>query len=348
MTSTVQLQDGGAGDASPATDAVIADPSGPSTRDRSITVAVVSGAGAPNFTFKLESCPGTATVGAAGAPPTLRSRRAGRERRPGPEHRARQHRRLELGRHRVHAAEPEPALPPLGHDAPPGVGLEPHRHQLHRRDQQNGNSDLANARNIYLAEHADRPRRPAPATFATERRRASRCTRRATAAANGSVNNLAGASFQAYSNATYTTAVPGATCTTDGTGTCVVGGLSRTPPTTSARPPRRRTSSASTPSPPRAVVPRSTARASPPVASGSNIEHPRLRQPADQPGVPERVRHQHRPRHGPLQLHQRRRARRDEDVGQGLRHRPPGHAVEGRWIHLRHQRRRRAATATSP
>ena len=45
-------------------------------------------------------------------------------------------------------------------------------------------------------------------------------------AANGSVNNLAGASFQVYSNATYTTAVPGATCTTDGTGTCVVGGLS--------------------------------------------------------------------------------------------------------------------------
>ena len=53
---TVQLQDGGAGDAGPAADAVIADPSGPSTRDRSITAKVVSGAGAPTFTLKLESC----------------------------------------------------------------------------------------------------------------------------------------------------------------------------------------------------------------------------------------------------------------------------------------------------
>ena len=182
--ATVQLQDGGAGDASPATDAVIADPSGPSTRDRSITVAVASGAGA-QLHLQARVLPREQPQSGqrvhhqhAGA------RRAGHEQRPGSEHRARQHRRLELGRHRVHAAEPEPALPPLGDDAPAGVGLEPHQHQLHRRRSAERQFRPRRPRGTSTSRTTPPQARPAPRP-SDRTSPASRCTRRATTRPTG-------------------------------------------------------------------------------------------------------------------------------------------------------------------
>ena len=223
--ATVQLQDGGAGDASPATDAVIADPSGPSTRDRSITVSVVSGAGAPNFIFKLESCPGSShSLGSGCTTNTAVPVAQGANNAQGESTALGNTGAWNWGgtgstqlsqnlRYRLSVTTPLPASGwNLTSISCTGV------------DQQNGNSDLANARNIYLEDDAT-ARATCTATFG-QNVASITMHKKGDRVANGSVNNLAGASFQVYSNATYTTAVPGATCTTDGTGTCVVGGLS--------------------------------------------------------------------------------------------------------------------------
>ncbi len=66
---TVALRDGGEGDETGTTDGVIEDPSGPSTSNQTITVTNVSGASAPNFTFRLERCSETTGSNCTGATP---------------------------------------------------------------------------------------------------------------------------------------------------------------------------------------------------------------------------------------------------------------------------------------
>ena len=68
-TVTVALRDGGEGDETGAIDGVIKDPSGVSTSNQTITVTNASGAGAPNFTFRLERCNETTGPICTGATP---------------------------------------------------------------------------------------------------------------------------------------------------------------------------------------------------------------------------------------------------------------------------------------
>ncbi|MCZ7530336.1 MAG: prealbumin-like fold domain-containing protein [Acidimicrobiia bacterium] len=49
--------------------------------------------------------------------------------------------------------------------------------------------------------------------------------KKADRASNGTVSNLSGALFQVYSNSGYTTAIPGASCTTNASGVCTIAGL---------------------------------------------------------------------------------------------------------------------------
>ena len=151
----------------------------------------------------------------------------------------------------------------------------------------------------------------------------------------GSVTNLAGATFQAYSDSGFSTPVGGATCTTDGTGTCQITNLSpntvyyvRGPPAPS---PFQRIDTMTESSGGSKIYGQAITTG----ANGSTVEFARLRQPPDQSALPHAVRHQHRPGDGPLELDRQRRAGPDEDLGQGLRHCARGHAVFGGRLHVR-------------
>ena len=78
---TVALRDGGEGDETGAADGVIEDPSGVSTSNQTITVTNASGAGAPNFTFRLERCTETTGTGCTGRDPGRHDERLEQRRR---------------------------------------------------------------------------------------------------------------------------------------------------------------------------------------------------------------------------------------------------------------------------
>jgi uncharacterized repeat protein (TIGR01451 family) len=220
--ATVKLQDGGAGDADPAADAVIADPSGPSTRDRSITVKVVSGAGAPAITVKLESCTnngiGSSCSSASPVPASQGSNDA-----------AGQSAALADGaawnwggdgvtqlaqdtRYRLSVSS---ALPASGWDLTDTscTGVN--------EDHQSASAD--NAENIYLQDDSNAR---ATCTFTFAPAVASITVHKGGDRDGSSVEPLAGATFQVYSNSSYSTPVAGASCVTAAGGTCVIADLS--------------------------------------------------------------------------------------------------------------------------
>ncbi len=90
-------------------------------------------------------------------------------------------------------------------------------------NQQNQSASLANAQNVYLQNNTDAR---ADCTFTFAQPVTSITVHKKGDRSGASVTNLANATFQAYSNSTYTTPVAGASCTTDATGACPITGLS--------------------------------------------------------------------------------------------------------------------------
>ena len=90
-------------------------------------------------------------------------------------------------------------------------------------NQQNQSASLANAQNIYLQNTTDAR---ADCTFTFAQPVTSITVHKKGDRSGASVTNLANATFQAYSNSTYTTPVAGASCTTDAAGACPITGLS--------------------------------------------------------------------------------------------------------------------------
>ena len=205
---------------------------------------MVSGAGAPTFTLKLESCTNAGIGSSCTGTPVPTSQ--------GSNDALGQSAALANGAAwnwgglcSTKTCRPR-ALPALGRDvaprgrAGPSTGIS-----CNGVNQQNQSASLANAQNIYLQNTTDAR---ADCTFTFVQPVTNITVHKKGDRSGASVTNLANATFQAYSNSTYTTPVAGASCTTDAAGACPITGLS--PSTTyyvRETTACRRASSASTP-----------------------------------------------------------------------------------------------------
>ncbi|MET0420116.1 MAG: choice-of-anchor U domain-containing protein, partial [Acidimicrobiia bacterium] len=221
---TVSLQDGGAGDETRVADGVIVDPSGPSAASLTITTRVVSGAGAPNFAIRLEECnsgdSGNSCNGAEdfGTSAGLGSTAAWNW--ADDEDAATDGDDGDLTYGRNYRLVVETSLPASGWT------LTGRACTVGGSSGAILNGDAgANGIIVRLADVAGQ--RLADCTFTFAQPAAPTITVHKKGDRTGAtVSNLQNATFPAYSNSTYTTAVAGASCVTNASGVCQIPNLS--------------------------------------------------------------------------------------------------------------------------